>query len=124
MVLVFFCYVERGFFCHCLNFLLFRLNFFSYFFSLFRTVLHTDDNGLCSWDEWVPSSRLLKYNEPNLVLQKQIQASTAAATSSSSTSKSTKAGASKEGGTSIIGTSRKEGNRGKERGREEVSTSI
>ena len=101
------------------------INFFPIFsFSLLRAVLHTDDNGLYSWDEWVPSSRLLKYNEPNLVLQKQIQASTAAATSSSSTSKSTKAGASKEGGTSIIGTSRKEGTRGKKRGREEVSTSI
>lgn len=26
-----------------------------------------------SWDEWVPEDRVLKYNEPNLQKQKELQ---------------------------------------------------
>lgn len=27
----------------------------------------------CSWDEWVPESRVLKYNEANVARQKEVQ---------------------------------------------------
>ena len=27
----------------------------------------------CSWDEWVPESRVLKYNEANVQKQKELQ---------------------------------------------------
>ncbi|KAI6021027.1 MRG-domain-containing protein [Pisolithus marmoratus] len=75
-----------------------------------------------TWDEWVSITRLLKYDETNVALQKALtnQASAAAA-SSSGTSK----GKGASGGTSTIGTGsgrgRKDG-RGTKRGREEDDT--
>ncbi|KAI6144428.1 MRG-domain-containing protein [Pisolithus tinctorius] len=72
-----------------------------------------------TWDEWVSITRLLKYDETNVALQKALtnQASAAAA-SSSGTSK----GKGTSGGTSTTGTgtgrARKDG-RGTKRGREE-----
>ena len=78
------------------------------------------------WDEWVPAQRLLKFNEQNLALQKQlkatVQAATATAASSSTSSKTSKSGI--KDGKAGPGTSRKEGARGTKRGREEVCLSL
>ncbi|KZT67561.1 MRG-domain-containing protein [Daedalea quercina L-15889] len=72
-----------------------------------------------TWDEWVQPSRLLKYNEANIALQKALQAQASAAASSSSAS--TSKGASKSASakdSSRLG--RKDGGtRGTKRGREE-----
>ncbi len=76
---------------------------------------------MCRWDEWVPASRLLKFNEQNLALQKQLNASAKeASASAASTSKASKVGVGRDGGRlSTLG--RKEGARGTKRGRDEVS---
>lgn len=72
-----------------------------------------------TWDEWVSITRLLKYDETNVALQKALtnQASAAAASSSGASK-----GKSTSGGTSTTGTgtgrARKDG-RGTKRGREE-----
>jgi mortality factor 4-like protein 1 len=68
------------------------------------------------WDEWVPESRVLEYNDTNLVLQKKLRKEASAATSAAS--KAPK-GAKDGGGGSTRGT-RKDGPRGTKRGRDEV----
>jgi mortality factor 4-like protein 1 len=71
---------------------------------------------LSSWDEWVPNTRLLKYNEANLSLQKDLSRAQAAATSTSaSTSKTSNAARGAQAG----GGRRKEGGRGTKRGRDD-----
>ncbi|EPQ53213.1 MRG-domain-containing protein [Gloeophyllum trabeum ATCC 11539] len=70
-----------------------------------------------TWDEWVPASRLLKYNEASIQLQKQLKEQASAQASGSSAK--AKAGAHKDGA-KAVGTGRKEGGtRGTKRGREE-----
>ena len=77
---------------------------------------------LFRWDEWVPAQRLLKYNEQNLALQKQlnatVQAATAASASTAAAVKTSKNGM--RDGKFIPGSSRKEGTRGTKRTREDV----
>jgi len=69
-----------------------------------------------TWDEWVPTARLLKYNEANLSLQKDLSRAQAAATSTSaSASKTTNATRGAQAG----GGRRKEGGRGTKRGRDD-----
>ncbi|KAI8977862.1 MRG-domain-containing protein [Trametes punicea] len=75
-----------------------------------------------TWDEWVDASRLLKFNETNIALQKALQSqSQAAQAAHASSSKASKSQASKDGGSAsgrgAIG--RKDGTRGTKRGREE-----
>ncbi|KZT20712.1 MRG-domain-containing protein [Neolentinus lepideus HHB14362 ss-1] len=75
-----------------------------------------------TWDEWVPASRLLKFNESSIQLQKQLKEQAAAAQSSSSAASKGKV-ANKDGGRTT-GTGRKEGGtRGTKRGREEDESS-
>ncbi|KDQ52551.1 hypothetical protein JAAARDRAFT_61857 [Jaapia argillacea MUCL 33604] len=70
-----------------------------------------------TWDEWVPANRLLKFNEGNLVLQKELKQQANAAQGSSS-SRANKSHSAKDGSRS--GAARKEGGtRGTKRGREE-----
>lgn len=78
------------------------------------------------WDEWVDASRLLKFNETNIQLQKALQSqSQAAQAAHASSSKAGKAHATKDGtgagGRAGAGGGRKDGGRGTKRGREEVS---
>ena len=71
---------------------------------------------LRSWDEWVPTTRLLKFNEANLSLQKDLSRAQAAATSTSaSASKTSNAARGAQPG----GGRRKEGGRGTKRGRDD-----
>jgi len=75
------------------------------------------------WDEWVPITRLLKFNDTNVQLQKALMAQANAAASTSGSSSKGKA----HGGSAIKdssssrggGLGRKDG-RGTKRGREEV----
>ncbi|RDB22352.1 Chromatin modification-related protein EAF3 [Hypsizygus marmoreus] len=78
-----------------------------------------------TWDEWVPSSRILKINETNLELQKTLQRSNAPATGGASSSRShQKGGVNKDGGAgSTRAGTRKDGTRGTKRGREEDESS-
>ncbi|KAI9513477.1 MRG-domain-containing protein [Russula earlei] len=69
-----------------------------------------------TWDEWVPTARLLKFNEVNLSLQKDLARAQAAATSAS-TSASKAATAAR--GAQAGGGRRKEGGRGTKRGRDD-----
>ena len=69
-----------------------------------------------SWDEWVPTARLLKFNEGNLALQKDLSKAQAAATSTSASASKT---ATSVRGTQVAGGRRKEGGRGTKRGRED-----
>ncbi|KAH9895794.1 MRG-domain-containing protein [Cubamyces lactineus] len=76
-----------------------------------------------TWDEWVDASRLLKFNETNIALQKALQSqSQAAQAANASSSKASKAQAAKDGGGAGgrggLG-GRKDGARGTKRGREE-----
>ena len=75
-----------------------------------------------TWDEWVDASRLLKFNETNIALQKALQSqSQAAQAASASSSKAAKAQQAKDAaGGGRLG-ARKDGARGTKRGREEVS---
>ncbi|EIW52852.1 MRG-domain-containing protein [Trametes versicolor FP-101664 SS1] len=76
-----------------------------------------------TWDEWVDASRLLKFNETNIGLQKALQSqSQAAQAASASSSKAAKA----QSGKDVAGASgrgglggRKDGARGTKRGRDE-----
>ena len=69
-----------------------------------------------SWDEWVPIARLLKFNEANISLQKDLsRAQTAATSTSASASKTTNAAR----GAPVGGGRRKEGGRGTKRGRDD-----
>ncbi|KAJ7280369.1 MRG-domain-containing protein [Mycena rebaudengoi] len=81
-----------------------------------------------TWDEWVPSDRLLKDNEVNRVLQKSLQknAPTAAAAARSNPKAST-SGATKDSGSGISasantrsGTRKEAGTRGTKRGRDDT----
>ena len=78
------------------------------------------------WDEWVPASRLLKYTEANLALQKSLQQQSQAAQATQTGSASSKthnkaaAGANKDSISTRAG-ARKDGTRGTKRAREEVS---
>ncbi|TFK35880.1 MRG-domain-containing protein [Crucibulum laeve] len=74
-----------------------------------------------TWDEWVPAQRLLKLNEQNQALQKQLQQSAAASGNHASTSKPPKT-AGKETTSTRTGT-RKDGTRGTKRAREDDETS-
>jgi mortality factor 4-like protein 1 len=69
-----------------------------------------------SWDEWVPTVRLLKFNETNLALQKDLSRAQAAATSTSASASKTSTSAR---GPQAGGGRRKEGGRGTKRGRED-----
>ncbi|KAF9458077.1 MRG-domain-containing protein [Collybia nuda] len=72
-----------------------------------------------TWDEWVPGSRVLKYNETNLETQKTLQKTNAPTTASgASASRAPKGVTNKEGGASTRGTT-KAGTRGTKRAREE-----
>ncbi|KAG2340068.1 MRG-domain-containing protein [Suillus weaverae] len=79
-----------------------------------------------TWDEWVPITRLLKFNDTNVQLQKALMAQASAAASTSGSSSKGKAhggsimkdGSSSRGG----GLGRKDG-RGTKRGREEDDSS-
>ncbi|KAI5122398.1 hypothetical protein M0805_002949 [Coniferiporia weirii] len=72
-----------------------------------------------TWDEWVPAHRLLKFNETNLALQKQLIAqSKEAQAASASTTKVQKTTGTASGRATGAG-GRKEGTRGTKRGREE-----
>ncbi|KAF8638128.1 hypothetical protein AX17_002427 [Amanita inopinata Kibby_2008] len=77
-----------------------------------------------TWDEWVPLSRLLTYNEENINKQKALQQSAAASGAHGGSSKghaSHKGGSgagTRDGGSGTRG-SRKDGTRGTKRGREE-----
>ncbi|KAH9035008.1 MRG-domain-containing protein [Lactarius pseudohatsudake] len=69
-----------------------------------------------TWDEWVPTARLLKFNEANLALQKDLARAQAAATSTSaSASKTSNAARGAQPGAGR----RKEGGRGTKRGRDD-----
>lgn len=70
----------------------------------------------CSWDEWVPTARLLKFNEANLSLQKDLSKAQAAATSASASASKT---ATSARGAQAGGGRRKEGGRGTKRGRDD-----
>ena len=72
------------------------------------------------WDEWVPESRLLKFSEENLLLQKKLIQDNKELTGATSTSKAQKASASAISGRTTTASGRKEGTRGTKRGREEV----
>ena len=69
-----------------------------------------------SWDEWVPTARLLKFGEANLALQKDLSRAQAAATSTSASASKTSTAAR---GAQAGGGRRKEGGRGTKRGRED-----
>ena len=69
-----------------------------------------------SWDEWVPTARLLKYNEANLSLQKDLSRAQAAVTSASASASKTSNTAR---GAQAGGGRRKEGGRGTKRGRDD-----
>ena len=69
-----------------------------------------------SWDEWVPTARLLKFNEANLALQKDLSRAQAATTSTSASASKTSTSAR---GPQAGGGRRKEGGRGTKRGRED-----
>jgi mortality factor 4-like protein 1 len=69
-----------------------------------------------SWDEWVPTARLLKYSEANISLQKDLSRAQAAATSASASASKTTTSAR---GTQAGGGRRKEGGRGTKRGRDD-----
>ncbi len=82
-----------------------------------------------SWDEWVPSHRLLKHNDTNIAIQKTLQsqanATNAAVNASNRAAKSGPSGSHREhhsvGGLGSGSTRvRKDGARGTKRGREEV----
>lgn len=73
-----------------------------------------------SWDEWVPSNRLLKFNETNLATQKSLQQSNAPAASTAAAAKAASRAANKDGGGVGTRGARKDGTRGTKRGREEV----
>ncbi|KAI0643206.1 MRG-domain-containing protein [Trametes meyenii] len=72
-----------------------------------------------TWDEWVDASRLLKFNETNIALQKALQSQSQAAHASSAKAAKAQAG----GGAGASGSrgagGRKDGARGTKRGREE-----
>ncbi|OCH89940.1 MRG-domain-containing protein [Obba rivulosa] len=70
-----------------------------------------------TWDEWVDATRLLKFNETNIALQKALQSSAAQAAASTSAAKgAARAQAAKEAGRGV----RKDGGtRGTKRGRDE-----
>ncbi|PPQ71165.1 hypothetical protein CVT26_011026 [Gymnopilus dilepis] len=81
-----------------------------------------------TWDEWVPASRLLKYTEANLALQKSLQQQSQAAQATQTGSASSKthnkaaAGANKDSISTRAG-ARKDGTRGTKRAREEDESS-
>ncbi len=78
-----------------------------------------------SWDEWADVTRLLKFNETNIALQKALQSqSQAAQAASASSSKAAKASAAKDASAAGRGLGRKDGARGTKRGREEVSRPV
>jgi mortality factor 4-like protein 1 len=70
----------------------------------------------CSWDEWVPTARLLKHSEANLSLQKDLARAQAAATSASASASKTSTSVR---GAQVGGGRRKEGGRGTKRGRDD-----
>ena len=69
-----------------------------------------------SWDEWVPTARLLKFNEANLSLQKDLSRAQAASISASASASKT---ANAARGAQVAGGRRKEGGRGTKRGRDD-----
>lgn len=93
--------------------------------SLPRPIPGTDTDTAGRWDEWVDASRLLKFNETNIQLQKALQSQSQAAQAAHASSSKAKAHATKEGAgaggrAGAVG-GRKDGARGTKRGREEVS---
>ncbi|KAG2751344.1 MRG-domain-containing protein [Suillus brevipes Sb2] len=75
-----------------------------------------------TWDEWVPITRLLKFNDTNVQLQKALMAHASAAASTSGSSSKGKAhggGMMKDGSSSRGGGLGRKDGRGTKRGREE-----
>ncbi|KAG1722310.1 MRG-domain-containing protein [Suillus lakei] len=75
-----------------------------------------------TWDEWVPITRLLKFNDTNVQLQKALMAQASAAASTSGSSSKGKAhggGMMKDGSSSRGGGLGRKDGRGTKRGREE-----
>ncbi len=78
-----------------------------------------------SWDEWAHVTRLLKFNQTNIALQKALQSQyKAAQAASASSSKAAKATAAKDRSAVDRGLGRKDGARSTKRGREEVSRPV
>lgn len=78
---------------------------------------------LARWDEWVPITRLLKFNDTNVQLQKALMAQASAAASTSGSSSKGKAhggGMMKDSSSSRGGGLGRKDGRGTKRGREEV----
>ncbi|KAG1774547.1 MRG-domain-containing protein [Suillus placidus] len=79
-----------------------------------------------TWDEWVPITRLLKFNDTNVQLQKALMAQASAAASTSGSSSKGKAhggGMMKDGSSSRGGGLGRKDGRGTKRGREEDDSS-
>ncbi|KAG1758423.1 MRG-domain-containing protein [Suillus occidentalis] len=79
-----------------------------------------------TWDEWVPITRLLKFNDTNVQLQKALMAHASAAASTSGSSSKGKAhggGMMKDGSSSRGGGLGRKDGRGTKRGREEDDSS-
>ncbi|KAJ7730901.1 MRG-domain-containing protein [Mycena maculata] len=79
-----------------------------------------------TWDEWVPSTRLLKDNEANRALQKNLQKDAPTATAARSHPKASTSSANKDSGagtsasaTTRSGTRKETGTRGTKRGRDD-----
>lgn len=72
------------------------------------------------WDEWVPASRLLKYTEANLAVQKSLQVANPGNIHGGSTASKTQHKSSGKDNISTRAISRKDGTRGTKRAREEV----
>ncbi|TFK51497.1 MRG-domain-containing protein [Heliocybe sulcata] len=75
-----------------------------------------------TWDEWVPASRLLKFNESSIQLQKQLKEQASAAQASGSAASKGKA-VNKDGGRMTTAGRKEGGTRGTKRGREEDESS-
>ncbi|EJD00406.1 MRG-domain-containing protein [Fomitiporia mediterranea MF3/22] len=73
-----------------------------------------------TWDEWVPESRLMKFNETNILIQKRLNAENKEAQSAASAStKTAKSATNATSGRVLTAGGRKESTRGTKRGREE-----
>jgi len=76
-----------------------------------------------TWDEWVPATRLLKYNETNIGLAKNLKDASSASTSKANKKGAVGGGTSGPSGSSgISGVSRRKEGRGTKRGRDEDDT--
>ncbi|KZP24228.1 MRG-domain-containing protein [Athelia psychrophila] len=79
-----------------------------------------------TWDEWAPATRVLKFNEENIAIQKNLQASAANASAASTSKGKPGVGGSAAGGSASVrggdgrgGAAGRKDGRGTKRGREE-----